>query len=668
MTSSQPVQRCIVPGCKNFLQEWYAPFPTNLHLISRWKECIEVGTGQLLPTISRIRKNRSVVCSMHFLGYDPDDPPCYRQPMLYFRDDLVVEVERCCMCNRMDIKENMTEKDASISESYTFEQIATQYFGSGSFDENATEEYLCEECVVKLDIMFKIQQSTSIARKERDALRARMTRERILFKQNKLQQGIIISQKDLDAVVNSERTTFVDEDDYSSDDAALAPLLSEIVKPRGRYALNPELREKWEKSRLTCYLCKTIYESTDLLLSHLMLTHVDQESLHCQECNISFKRSPELNAHLAKHDPEGRPFKCSHCPLRFAQLSGKTKHESDHHDPTKIRKAAKPRPKKFVCSTCGKLFRDRNDLGRHEQFQHKGEPVVHCETCKKPFASRRNLKRHLMLVHRGERPYECKYCKVTFKQSQGLLDHVNEKHREEKIRDSEKKTYAPDYTCSVCTETFVSRRLLALHKKKHLLIESNGSSSLIRRNAGELGKELVCNLCEGIFPKGTHIITHFQTEHPGTKLDYYPCSVCGEIYFNKQQHLIHSYTHTDKYACDVCGKQHGSNDRLQLHRHTNHGIPLAEEFLRECPHCNKKFYKGSYYFRHVKTHSENQWACEICNKSYLQKFQLTIHMRTHTGEKPLVCPGCLKNFADPTTICKHKKQCDLFQELTQRKD
>lgn len=83
----EPVNRCVVPNCKNILQEWFALFPENASLVSRWRECIEVGAGHLLPSMAQLRKDGTmpVVCSMHFLGFDPNDPPCYRQPTLFFR-------------------------------------------------------------------------------------------------------------------------------------------------------------------------------------------------------------------------------------------------------------------------------------------------------------------------------------------------------------------------------------------------------------------------------------------------------------------------------------------------------------------------------------------------------------------------------------------------------
>ncbi|XP_062560412.1 zinc finger protein 699-like [Armigeres subalbatus] len=613
---SPTINRCVVPNCKNFLQEWFAPFPNDLGLIGLWRQCIEVGSGLLLDSMSKLRQNGTVpvVCSMHFLGYNQADPPCYRQPTLYFREDIVVEVDRCCLCSRMHLKENMIEKDATFNKKFTIEQLVTSYFGPTYFDEKATEEYLCEECVAKLDMMYRFQLQTVNARERSGVLRYRMSREKIVFQQNRFDQGLLVTQQSVESIVVDNSAVY-DVEVYSLSDSEEEPVINRsVVEPKGtkEKSHDPKLenKEKLQKSRLTCYLCKTCYENTAMLLSHLMMVHVDDE-FNCQECNVTFNDSTSFNVHLARHDPDCRPFKCDYCPLRFAHRSGKRKHQSDAHTATQNKKSI-IRNQKLVCSACGKVFRDKTAMDRHDLFHHKGQPVTQCDICKGSFASRRNLKRHIMIVHRGDRPYQCKFCRICYKTSQLLLDHVNENHRADLMKNGnhDADVPPPSYSCELCNEAFVSRRLLVRHNRKHsgkktVYRKVARVEGLVRRNGGGSNYQNVCKLCEAAFPKGAEIIEHFKTSHPEKELEYHPCSVCGNIFFNRKQLLVHCNAHTDKFACSLCEKRHGSTLGLQRHKSIKHGIPLAEEFVRECPHCNKKCLKGMYYSRHLKSHLTN---------------------------------------------------------------
>ncbi|XP_059612616.1 zinc finger protein 77 [Phlebotomus argentipes] len=46
-------------------------------------------------------------------------------------------------------------------------------------------------------------------------------------------------------------------------------------------------------------------------------------------------------------------------------------------------------------------------------------------------------------------------------------------------------------------------------------------------------------------------------------------------------------------------------------------------------------------------------VCVYCGKLYSRKYGLKIHIRTHTGFKPLKCKYCLRPFGDPSNLNKH---------------
>ena len=45
--------------------------------------------------------------------------------------------------------------------------------------------------------------------------------------------------------------------------------------------------------------------------------------------------------------------------------------------------------------------------------------------------------------------------------------------------------------------------------------------------------------------------------------------------------------------------------------------------------------------------------CETCPKAFKNRYQLVIHTRSHTGEKPFQCPICERGFSMASNLQKH---------------
>ena len=94
-------------------------------------------------------------------------------------------------------------------------------------------------------------------------------------------------------------------------------------------------------------------------------------------------------------------------------------------------------------------------------------------------------------------------------------------------------------------------------------------------------------------------------------------------------------------------------------RYTYHcGFKSENEYLKPS---SKKF--RIYKYRNPKTSRTKQiFKCEFtsCSRSFRKIHNFLDHLRTHTGEKPYICPyikteGCSKSFAQKSNLNKHIK-------------
>ncbi|KAF3837594.1 hypothetical protein F7725_005058 [Dissostichus mawsoni] len=121
----------------------------------------------------------------------------------------------------------------------------------------------------------------------------------------------------------------------------------------------------------------------------------------------------------------------------------------------------------------------------------------------------------------------------------------------------------------------------------------------------------------------------------------FKCDVCGKAFAHASNLSIHRWVHREEkpYKCDVCPKAFGLKGSLQAHRRL-HG--KRERFI--CNVCGKSGHLGIKLF-----------VCSICGKACSRQEHLTVHMRTHNGERPYQCTVCAKAFTQSHCLKTHMK-------------
>ncbi|CAC5414695.1 KRAB [Mytilus coruscus] len=199
----------------------------------------------------------------------------------------------------------------------------------------------------------------------------------------------------------------------------------------------------------------------------------------------------------------------------------------------------------FVCHLCQVVFTDakahhihvKKCLTRRKLKRKKTNTEHKCEICGKVFKDRRGLDRH-EVVHSGVKPYQCAICERSYTQKGHLQQHQRmHNDREDPLE------------CEYCFK--ISQR------------QDNSKAVDCK-----LGKFLyVCQLCKKEFIDWSTIQQHIS-RHTGEKV-LFTCETCSKEFESTDDFAVHQNEHAPNYLtkCEICGKFLNSNTDLLTHKH-----------------------------------------------------------------------------------------------------
>ncbi|XP_062563353.1 uncharacterized protein LOC134226534 [Armigeres subalbatus] len=387
------MSRCVVPGCLNLLQEWTTEFPRVEQLVNRWREAIQVGTGQTPAVHSDAR-----ICKAHFaipslLGDEDDDEydddadrpkssrtaasrDKYQEPRLFFRDNTLTQVAECKLCLRFGIVDEMYKPTETIGGKETLHKLAQKYFNQPDQknQSKAVKGYFCEGCVVHIDMVHCFWLRNHLAWKTYRKVRELMTSENVTFRSTgtrlkRNRTALVVLDSPPPAKSALEETNDVDEndvikiDDDSNEASTDVDQLEDTIVKEETQLTESYLWESvptlppTEEISVKCFICDGLFENRQILTDHIAESHHRCRRV-CNICNDEFRSALSYNDHMYTHNM----FQCNHCPLQFHHRRDVVFHEITQHIGERVLKA---------CDICGKLFRCRDVLNAHrnEHFQ-----------------------------------------------------------------------------------------------------------------------------------------------------------------------------------------------------------------------------------------------------------------------------------------------------------
>lgn len=178
---------------------------------------------------------------------------------------------------------------------------------------------------------------------------------------------------------------------------------------------------RWDHySPRKCCTCKQKFKTVEALRQHSNEVHLPKKRkpdknrpYGCNLCYKTFKNKGSRDNHRSR---AFNYFSCSKCKKSFSLLRQLRLHEETHADPTVN-----------VCPYCAKAFDDRIKCERHVRDVHE-QSRHHCEPCGKAYKCRKTLIRHNIVEHGIPGPYACDRCPVSFALAGEVKDHRRKFH------------------------------------------------------------------------------------------------------------------------------------------------------------------------------------------------------------------------------------------------
>ncbi|XP_059098526.1 zinc finger protein 98-like [Tigriopus californicus] len=328
--------------------------------------------------------------------------------------------------------------------------------------------------------------------------------------------------------------------------------------------------------------------------------------------------------------PPKSKFKCKVCSKDYVNELSFLKHLKSHNkglvadqvisDQRPHRTAKRP-------ARLGSDFEEEFEDLDHTRSKKSGRHL--CSICSKVFSSSGSL-RHHMLLHEGKRDFSCDKCDKKFASSLTLRAH--QKLHEE---------HGSQYVCEHCERSFKSYNNMTRHIRSAHFEWSDG-------------KLFSCNVCLKDFKDPSALAAHKKI-HDGVR--NFKCETCSKAFLTGAQLRVHWRIHTGErpFECQECHQRFITNGNLKSHIKFRHqGLKLKKEQL--CVTCGSVFVNKHDLEVHIRKHTgELPFNCDHCGKGFRSARHCEEHNRTHTSERPYKCDTCQEAFKGPGGLRQHFK-------------
>nr|XP_023019904.1 gastrula zinc finger protein XlCGF26.1-like [Leptinotarsa decemlineata] len=390
---------------------------------------------------------------------------------------------------------------------------------------------------------------------------------------------------------------------------------------------------------------------------------VNVENITCKECQTLFVNEYELKIHKMIHSPDHTCFICKEFVKNRFQFVGHVRkhmcakpfkcHSCIRTFPTsretKLHQRVHSDDRPYMCTECGKAFKQISTLKDHEVV-HTGEKKFKCKICEGAFATATSLRRHIRVMHETVRSFLCHFCKESFTSKQALKQHMGIHKDEDPLK------------CQCCGEKLANIEEFTVHRNKHIELKQSGNCEYcgnktfyfeLKDHIQKMHHPRSCDICSLVFYDQKSIDNHRRSHLEETEREDYICTICGKQFEFPRYLKAHAKRHEEdykKFRCDLCQKSFSSKRDLTDHLNVHANVKNYH-----CKVCNKAFRTKQSVNKHMPIHSEKRpFKCTLCDKRFKKQSILRKHSFTHSRLRPYVCELCPKNYKSKESLRVHR--------------
>ena len=250
------------------------------------------------------------------------------------------------------------------------------------------------------------------------------------------------------------------------------------LKSHQHKTVKAEMKASEEPTSFVCDQCGMSYTSKSSLLKHKS-KHKNDYQCDTDGCIESFHDHLAYRNHMLFKHQKVIPRKRNDPKQTHINNTSKSKETGQETEQKNVEK-------KYLCSECGRGFRQPGELKKHFVIHTNEEvPEFICTTCGKKFKTKYKLAYHMKLHEAPTLP--CPFCEKLFETDHKRKKHIKSIH----VQDSEKL-----YQCNICNKGFPFFPSYESHMNSHKNL-----------------RPYSCHLCDNAYQNHFNLQQHVKKSH-----------------------------------------------------------------------------------------------------------------------------------------------------------